>query len=40
MVDCYYVERNLSKKFNNTKPQKEIARTLLAEKSYCGGWGV
>lgn len=37
MIDCYYVERNLGAKFNNKKPQKELARTLLAEKAFCGG---
>ena len=37
MIENYYLKRNLSERFNNKKPLKEMARTLLAEKSYCGG---
>ena len=37
MVDTYFVQRNVSKKFIKKKPLKEMARTLLAGKSSCGG---
>ena len=37
MIENYYLKRNLSERFNNKKPSKEMARTLLAEKSFCGG---
>ena len=37
MIEHYYLKRNLSERFNNKKPSKELARTLLAEKSFCGG---
>ena len=37
MSDTYFVDRNVSKKFAKKKPLKEMARTLLAEKSFCGG---
>ena len=34
---CYYLQRNVSEKFAQKKPLKEMARCLLAEKSFCGG---
>lgn len=37
MIDTYFLQRNVSEKFAKKKPLKEMARTLLAEKSYCGG---
>lgn len=37
MSDTYFVQRNVSEKFVRKKPLKEMARTLLAEKSFCGG---
>lgn len=37
MSDTYFVNRNVSEKFAKKKPLKEMARTLLAEKSFCGG---
>jgi hypothetical protein len=39
MIDNYFVQRNVSEKFIKKKPLKEMARTLLANKSYCGGGG-
>ena len=35
-IECYFVDRNKSERFSNGKPLK-IARTLLANKSFCGG---
>ena len=40
MIDTYFVQRNVSKKFVQKKPLKEMAKTLLAKKSFCGGGGV
>lgn len=37
MSDTYFVQRNVSEKFVRKKPLKEMARTLLAGKSCCGG---
>ena len=37
MIDTYFVQRNVSKKFVQKKPLKEMAKTLLAKKSFCGG---
>lgn len=37
MIDYYYLDRNRSERFINTKLTKDIARTLLANKSFCGG---
>ena len=39
-IETYFVQRNVSKKFIKKKPLKEMARTLLAEKSFCGGGGA
>lgn len=39
MSDTYFMRRNVSEKFVSKKPLKEMARTLLAEKSFCGGGG-
>lgn len=36
-IICYGLQRKVSEKFCAKKPLKEIARTLLAEKSFCGG---
>lgn len=36
-IICYGLQRKVSEKFVNKKPLKEIARTLLAGKSFCGG---
>ena len=36
-IETYFVDRNVSEKFAKKKPLKEMARTLLAEKSFCGG---
>ena len=36
-IETYFVQRNVSEKFINKKPLKEMARTLLAGKSFCGG---
>ena len=37
MSDIYFVQRNVSEKYARKKPLKEMAKTLLAEKSFCGG---
>lgn len=36
-IICYGVQRNLSEKYAKKKPLKEMSRTLLAQKSFCGG---
>ena len=36
-IICYGVQRNVSEKYVKKKPLKEMSRTLLAEKSFCGG---
>lgn len=36
-IENYYVQRNVSERFGARQPLKEMARTLLAEKSFCGG---
>lgn len=35
--DYYFLFRNRSERFAKGKPLKDMARTLLAEKSFCGG---
>jgi DNA (cytosine-5)-methyltransferase 1 len=35
--ETYFVNRKVSEKYAPKKPLKEMARTLLAEKSFCGG---
>ena len=36
-MEYYYLDRNMSEKFATKKPLKDMARCLLANKSYCGG---
>lgn len=36
-IETYFVQRNVSEKFIKRKPLREMARTLLAGKSSCGG---
>ena len=36
-IETYFVQRNVSEKYIKAKPLKEMARTLLAEKTFCGG---
>lgn len=33
----YFLQRNVSERYAQKKPLKEMARTLLAEKVFCGG---
>lgn len=33
----YFLQRNVSERYATKKPLKEMARTLLAEKAFCGG---
>lgn len=33
----YFLQRNVSERYAHKKPLKEMARTLLAEKAFCGG---
>lgn len=33
----YFLQRNVSERYAHKKPLKEMARTLLAEKVFCGG---
>lgn len=36
----YFLQRNVSEKYAKKKPLKEMARCLLANKSFCGGGGA